>query len=91
MAVQVLPEADRGISYAMVDEAIRVIGSSGHRYQVCPFETVVECTLEEALELVRQIHAACERAGTHRMLTYLKIQTDFGGDVTIEDKMEKYG
>jgi uncharacterized protein YqgV (UPF0045/DUF77 family) len=90
IAIQVLPETADGISYAMVDEAIQVIDHSGYRYKVCPFETVVECTLEEALSLVLEIHEACRIAGTQRMLVNIKIQSDFTRNVTIEDKMEKY-
>ncbi len=90
VAFQVLPEADGEISYRVVDEAISVITASGLTYRVCPFETVVECTLEEATGLVHRIHEACEKAGTRRMLTYLKIQADFTRDVEISDKMEKY-
>ncbi|MFZ5430267.1 MAG: thiamine-binding protein [Bacteroidota bacterium] len=89
-AIQVLPETAEGISYVMVDEAIRVIDRSGYRYKVCPFETVVECTLEEALSLIHEIHEACRKAGTQRMLVNIKIQSDFTRNVTIEDKMEKY-
>lgn len=90
VAFQVLPEADGEISYRVVDEAIRVIAESGLTYRVCPFETVVECTLEEATYLVHMIHKACEKAGAMRMLTYLKIQADFTRNVEISDKMEKY-
>jgi uncharacterized protein YqgV (UPF0045/DUF77 family) len=90
VAFQVLPEADGEISYRVVDEAIRVITESGLTFRVCPFETVVECTLTEATDLVHKIHKACEKAGTRRMLTYLKIQADFTKDVEISDKMEKY-
>ena len=90
VAIQVLPEADGKVKYELVDEAIKAIESSGKRYQVCPFETVVECTYEELPELLENIHNACQKAGTQKMLTNLKIQVNFDEDVTIEDKMEKY-
>lgn len=90
VAVQVLPEGGGSTSYALVDEAIRVIAESGYTYRVCPFETVVECTLEEAMALIAGIHQAVESAGADRMLTYVKIQSDFSGDVAISDKMRKY-
>lgn len=90
IAIQVLPEDGKGISYVMVDEAIRVIAETGYKYRICPFETVVECTLQEGLKLIGAIHEACAQAGTLRMLTNIKIQSDFRGKVTIEDKMGKY-
>jgi uncharacterized protein YqgV (UPF0045/DUF77 family) len=90
IAIQVLPEDGKGISYSLVDEAIRVIAESGCKYRVCPFETVVECTLDQGLKLIEAIHGACSEAGAIRMLTNIKIQSDFTGRVTIEDKMAKY-
>lgn len=90
VAVQVLPEADGKVKYALVDEAIGAIARTGFKYQVCPFETVVECTFDELPQLLEMIHEACRDAGTERMLTNLKIQVDFSGGVTIEDKMHKY-
>lgn len=90
VAIQVLPEADGKIKYELVDEAISAIAGSGFRYRVCPFETVVECRYEDLPALLERIHGACAAAGTEKMLTNLKVQVDFTGDVTIEDKMEKY-
>ncbi|WP_340115072.1 thiamine-binding protein [Maribellus mangrovi] len=90
VAIQVLPEGEGKIKYTLVDEAILAIEKSGFRYKVCPFETVVECTYEELPGLLKNIHEACENAGTERMLTNMKIQVNFSGDVTIGDKMEKY-
>lgn len=91
VAIQVLPEADSKIKYELVDKAIEAIEKSGFRYQVCPFETVVECDYDDLGELINAIHEACADAGTERMLMNLKVQTNFSRDVSIEDKMEKYG
>jgi len=90
VAIQVLPEADGKLKYSLVDEAIAAIQSSGLKYKVCPFETVVECTFEEFEVLLTSIHQACKNAGTEKMITNLKIQVDFNHNVTIEDKMNKY-
>jgi uncharacterized protein YqgV (UPF0045/DUF77 family) len=89
-AIQVLPEGDGKIKYDLVDAAIQAIEESGLRYQVCPFETVIECDFEELTSLMVRVHEACRKAGTERMITNLKIQVNFSGDVSIEDKMEKY-
>lgn len=90
VAIQVLPEADGKVKYELVDEAIAAIKQTGLNYQVCPFETVVECGYDELSGLLESIHTACWKAGTEKMLTNLKIQVDFGSDVAIDDKMEKY-
>ena len=89
VAIQVLPEADGKIKYELVDKAIEAIQKSGYKYQVCPFETVVECKFNELPELIETIHEACEVAGTEKMLMNLKVQSDFAKNVTIEDKMKR--
>ncbi len=89
-AIQVLPEAGGKLKYDLVDEAISTIQSSGLKYQVCPFETVVECTYDELIALLEKIHDSCKNAGTENMITNLKIQVNFRNEVTIEDKMKKY-
>ncbi len=90
VAIQVLPQAGGTISYDLVDKAIEAIKKSGFKYEVCPFETVVECSYNELPGLLESIHAATREAGASRMLTNLKIQVDFEKPVTIDDKMEKY-
>lgn len=90
VAIQVLPEADGKIKYELVDKAIEAIQGSGYKYQVCPFETVVECEFEKLAGLIETIHEACQVAGTEKMLMNLKIQSNFAHNVTIEDKMNKY-
>jgi uncharacterized protein YqgV (UPF0045/DUF77 family) len=90
VAIQVLPEANGKIKYELVDKAIEFIQNSGYRYQVCPFETVVECKFNELAVLIEKVHEACELAGTEKMLMNVKIQSNFSCGVSIEDKMEKY-
>jgi len=90
MALQVLPQAEGKNSYDLVDRAIAEISASGLKYKVCPFETVIEGTYDEVMALVKRIHQVLEKNGTERMMTYMKIQTVFQEDVTIEDKMHKY-
>ena len=89
-AIQVLPEAEGIMKYELVDKAIETIQNSALKYQVCPFETVIECTFEELEILLEKIHDACKNAGTEKMITNVKIQVDFERNVTIEDKMAKY-
>lgn len=90
VAIQVLPEAEGKVKYELVDKAIQAIAESGFRYQVCPFETVVECRFEQLAQLLEMVHSACRNSGTEKMLTNVKIQVNFENEVTIEDKMGKY-
>ncbi|MEL7586073.1 MAG: thiamine-binding protein [Prolixibacteraceae bacterium] len=90
VALQVLPQAEGKNSYDLVDLAIAEISASGLKYKVCPFETVIEGTFDEIIALIKRIHQVLEKNGTEKMMTYIKIQTVFQEDVTIEDKMQKY-
>lgn len=91
LAIQVLP---LGISkteaYRIVDVAIQVIAGSGIRYEVCPFETVVEGTYTEVMQLVSDIQQACAAAGAEELLINMKLQHNFGRSVAIEEKVGKY-
>ena len=90
MALQVLPQAEGKNSYDLVDSAIQVIHESGLKYQVCPFETVIEGKYDELMALVKRVHHELEKKDTQKLMTYIKIQTVFQQDVTIDDKMHKY-
>ncbi len=90
MALQVLPQAQGVNSYDLVDKAIEIIQASGLKYKVCPFETVIEGTFDEVMNVVKNVHLALEKHGTETLMTYIKIQSNFSSNVSIEDKMEKY-
>ncbi len=90
LALQVLPQAEGKNSYDLVDIAIKLIEESGLTYQVCPFETVIEGKFDELMALVRRIHQELAKNGTEKLMTYMKLQTVFQQDVTIQDKMHKY-
>ncbi|MGQ8336885.1 thiamine-binding protein [Sunxiuqinia sp. A32] len=91
VALQVLPQAEGRNSYELVDFAIEEIIASGLPYKVCPFETVIEGEFNEIMALIKKVHEKLEKNGTEKLMTYIKIQTVFQADVTIADKMEKYG
>ncbi len=91
LALQVLPQAEGKNSYDLVDCAIAEIEASGLAFKVCPFETVIEGEFDEIMALVKKIHQVLEKNGTEKLMTYIKIQTVFQTDVTIQDKMAKYG
>jgi uncharacterized protein YqgV (UPF0045/DUF77 family) len=82
LALQILPQ--------VVDEAIAVIHNSGVKYRVCPFETVMEGTYDQLMEVVKQAQEVCFKAGAGQILVFMKIQNNSGGDVSIEDKTGKY-
>ena len=66
-----------------------MIANSGLTYRVTPFETVMEGSYDEIMIVVKQAQEACYEAGAESLMTYIKIQSSLG-NVSIDDKMEKY-
>lgn len=89
IALQILPTSKDIHPYKLVDKAIEVIASSGLKYKVTPFETVMQGTYDEIMEVVKNAQQACYDAGAESLMTYVKIQSSLE-NVTIEDKMSKY-
>lgn len=89
-AIQVLPQSKEKELYAIVDEAIDEIKNSGFRYEVCPFETVVEGEYDKVIALIAKIRDRCFEAGSDDLLINIKIQARKKGNVTIDEKMNKY-
>jgi uncharacterized protein (TIGR00106 family) len=89
IALQILPSSKTIHPYSLVDKAIEVISNSGLRYQVTPFETVMEGNYDEIMEIIKKAQQACYEAGADSLMTYVKIQTS-KQDVSIDDKIGKY-
>ena len=89
IALQILPSSHSVHPYALVDKAIEVIAASGLRYKVTPFETVMEGSYDNIMEVIKKAQEACYEAGAESLMTYIKIQSS-RENVSIEDKMEKY-
>ena len=90
IALQIIPKSKTKEVYDIVDEAIAIIQKSGLKYKVCPFETVIEGTYEEVMKVAKEAQDACFATGADDLLIFIKIQRKKSGDVSIEDKIEKY-
>ncbi|MDD4992002.1 MAG: thiamine-binding protein [Paludibacter sp.] len=89
IALQILPTSKNIHPYDLVDKAIEVIATSGLRYKVTPFETVMEGGYDEIMNVIKLAQDACYAAGADSLMTYVKIQSS-KIDVSIDDKMHKY-
>ena len=89
-AFQIIPGPGNLDMYRLIDRAISVIITSGMRYRVCPFETVVEGPLDKVLQLVPEILEVLYSEGVEDVLSFVKIQSRKQGRVTIEEKMAAY-
>jgi uncharacterized protein YqgV (UPF0045/DUF77 family) len=89
-AIQLLPGEKKDLSWNIIDKAIRIIESSGLNYKVCPFETVVEGSLEDIKGLIEKIRDESFKSGAEDILINLKLQMGKDKDIFIQDKMNKY-
>lgn len=89
LSLQVLPKVPEDRTYAVVDEAIKVIQESGVKYLVGPMETTMEGDPDTLWEVVKKAQEACIKAGASRVMSIIKIDYKPEG-VTIEEKIHKY-
>jgi len=91
LAIQVLPLGiPKNEAYKIIDEAIKCIKRSGHNYAVSAFETTIEGTYDEVMEVLEDIQIACKKSGATEVLINMKLQRSFVKDVFISDKTGKY-
>jgi uncharacterized protein YqgV (UPF0045/DUF77 family) len=91
LAVQVLPlSTSQQEAYRIIDVAIACIQKSGLKYEVCPFETVIEGPYETVMQLLNQMQDECYAAGAESMLINMKLHRSKSKDMAIEDKTGKY-
>lgn len=88
MAIQVLPQNVDNV-YDVVDKAIEVIQRSGVKYRVCPFETVIETSWDNAMDILNCVKEAVLAAAPATLIN-IKLQASADEDVHITDKTGKY-
>jgi uncharacterized protein YqgV (UPF0045/DUF77 family) len=90
LGIQIIPKSKNLDSYWLVDQAIQVIQKSGIKHLVTPFETVMEGTQDELMEIAKDAQQAVLDAGADEVLVYYRMQIRKNEDVSIEDKTAKY-
>ena len=89
LSLQVIPinEAD---AYPIIDKAIEVIQSSGLKYEVQPFATLIEGPLEKVLAVALAAKEAALAAGAQELVLNIQIHLKKDKDVSFEDKTGKF-
>ncbi len=90
ISLQILPTSESKHPYDIVDKAIEIIASSGLKYKVCPFETVIEGPYDKIMDIVKKVHITCFKYGADTIFANLKMQLNKHSDVFIDDKTGKY-
>jgi len=89
-AIQLLPLSNNIDKYKIIDKAIAVIKSSGLNYLVCPFETVVEGSFEEVLQLIEKIKNVGFNDNNEELIINLKLHCNKTKSLFIDDKIGNY-
>jgi uncharacterized protein (TIGR00106 family) len=89
-SIQLLPLAQDKHPYEWVDDAIAVIQQSGIKHEVGPFTTVLEGTYDEVMLVVNQVNEFLYSKGCAEWITNVQIQIRAQGDMTGDEKTEKY-
>lgn len=86
LGIQIVPKSKTLDSYQLVDKAIAVIAASGVKYEVTPFETVMEGPEEKLMAIAKEAQEAVLDAGAEEILVYYRMQIRKGNDVSMEEK-----
>ena len=91
VAIQALPNVvDNDKLIRIVDEAIAYIKSFGLHTVVGAFETTVEGDYDTLMEIVKGCSRICVEAGAPGVMTYVKINFNPEGVLTIDQKTAKH-
>lgn len=91
VAIQVLPNVvDNDELIRIVDEAIAYIKSFGLHTVVGAFETTIEGDYDTLMEIVKGCSRICVEAGAPGVMTYVKINFNPEGVLTIDQKTTKH-
>jgi uncharacterized protein (TIGR00106 family) len=89
-SIQIVPIVQDKHPYEWVDDAISVIQSSGIKYEVGPFSTVLEGKYDEVMKVIGDVNEFLYSKGCEEWITNLQIQVRSKGDITSLEKTEKF-
>ena len=88
IGIQVVPMVVREQAFPVIDKVIAAIAAHGFRYAVTPFETVVECGFDEAMELLKECHAMMDGSFQGEYLINARFHIHTNEAVHWEDKVK---
>src|SRR4051812_35899825 len=89
-SIQIIPVVEDRHPYEWVDEAISIIQKSGIKYEVGPFATVLEGSYNEVMKVIHEVNDHLYQKGCSEWISSLQIQIRNSGDITGEEKTEKF-
>ena len=89
VAIQIVPISKQH-PYPIIDKAIDVIERSGVDFRVGAMETVMQGDYKKLMTIVQDAQEACFDAGAEEVVVTLKVHARKNGNVTWEEKLDKY-
>ena len=89
-SIQIVPIVLDKHPYLWVDDAIAIIQQSGIKYEVTPFSTILEGRYDEVMKVIHDVNEFLYQKGCVEWIANLQIQVRSGGDVTGDEKTEKF-
>ncbi|MCS3800396.1 MTH1187 family thiamine-binding protein [Niastella sp. OAS944] len=89
-SIQIVPIVLDKHSYEWVDDAIAVIQRSGIKHEVTPFATILEGTYDEVMKVIHEVNEFLYAKGCAEWISNLQIQVRSAGNITGEEKTEKF-
>ncbi len=89
-SIQIVPIVQDRHPYQWVDEAIAIIQQSGIRHVVGPFATVIEGRYNEVMKVISDVNEYLCQKECPEWITSVQIQIRSKGDITSDEKTEKF-
>ena len=89
-AIQVVPLIGNPMAYQIVDECIAIIQQSGLHYEVGPFETAIDGTYEQIIDIITKIKNHCLTLNANEIIINTKMSFRKNGDALMDEKINKY-
>lgn len=88
--IKVVPVNIVDPTYSIVDKTIETIQLSGLEYTVTPFETVINGTIEQILQLIAQLKTTAEEAGADELIINTRFHSKKSADNIFSSKTDKF-
>lgn len=89
-SIQIVPIVQDRHPYEWVDEAIAIIQQSGIKHDVGPFATVLEGKYDAVMKVIHDVNEYLYNKGCSEWISNVQIQIRSAGDITGEEKTEKF-
>ncbi len=89
-SLQIVPIVQDKHPYIWVDEAIAVITTSGIKYEVGPFATIIEGTYDEVMNVLHQVNNYLQQQSCNEWILNFQLQIRSNEDITADEKTDKF-